>query len=126
MLEQTGLHLAAFPAAPFRLTNWTMHGHHCILDKAPDRMLDIQVSFQSLACACNPGPLRAVLKLFFLPGAIFAVAAAACIMAPKAVNTLLQGCCAALHGPACQSKHEMVNCSVRPCKNSGKLCDQGG
>ena len=43
MLEQTGLHLAAFPDAPFRLANWTMHGHHCILDKTPDRMLDIQV-----------------------------------------------------------------------------------
>ena len=43
MLEQTGLHLAAFPEAPFRLANWTMRGHHCILDKTPDRMLDIQV-----------------------------------------------------------------------------------
>jgi hypothetical protein len=51
MLEQTGLHLAAFPAAPFRLTNWTTRGHHCILDKAPDRMLDIQVSAKASACA---------------------------------------------------------------------------
>ena len=48
MLEQTGMHLAAFPSAPFRLTNWTTHGHHCILDKTPDRMLDIQVRGSSL------------------------------------------------------------------------------
>ena len=48
MLEQTGLHLAAFPDAPFRLANWTMRGHHCILDKTPDRMLDIQVHFLPL------------------------------------------------------------------------------
>jgi hypothetical protein len=43
MLEQTGLHLAAFPETPFVLKNWTAHGHHCLLDKTPDRMLDIQV-----------------------------------------------------------------------------------
>ena len=48
MLEQTGLHLAAFPDAPFRLANWTMRGHHCILDKTPDRMLDIQVRFPAV------------------------------------------------------------------------------
>lgn len=44
MLEQTGMHLAAFPDAAFTLKNWTAHGHHCLLDKTPDRMLDIQVS----------------------------------------------------------------------------------
>lgn len=43
MLEQTGLHLGSYPAVPFRLANWTSHGHHCLLDKTPDRMLDIQV-----------------------------------------------------------------------------------
>ena len=55
MLEQTGLHLAAFPDAPFRLANWTMRGHHCILDKTPDRMLDIQVRLPPLSwCSSKP------------------------------------------------------------------------
>ncbi len=44
MMEQMGLHLGSYPAVPFRLTNWTAHGHHCLLDKTPDRMLDIQVT----------------------------------------------------------------------------------
>ena len=43
MLEQSGMHLGSFPESPFRLKEWTVKGSHCILDKAPDRMLDIQV-----------------------------------------------------------------------------------
>lgn len=54
MLEQTGLHLGSYPAVPFQLTNWTSHGHHCLLDKTPDRMLDIQV--------CCPVYLSSVLQ----------------------------------------------------------------
>lgn len=34
--------LHAFPEAPFKLNNWTAHGYQCVLDKTPDRMLDIQ------------------------------------------------------------------------------------
>lgn len=47
MLEQSGLHLGSFPETPFQLKEWTVKGSHCVLDKTPDRMLDIQVS----ACA---------------------------------------------------------------------------
>ena len=47
MLEQSGLHLGSFPETPFRLKEWTVKGSHCVLDKTPDRMLDIQVN----ACA---------------------------------------------------------------------------
>ena len=43
MLEQSGMHLGSFPETPFRLKEWTVRGSHCVLDKAPDRMLDIQV-----------------------------------------------------------------------------------
>jgi hypothetical protein len=43
MLEQSGLHLGSFPERPFRLKDWTVRGSHCVLDKTPDRMLDIQV-----------------------------------------------------------------------------------
>ena len=43
MLEQSGLHLGSFPETPFRLREWTVKGSHCVLDKTPDRMLDIQV-----------------------------------------------------------------------------------
>ena len=51
MLEQTGLHLGSYPAVPFQLTNWTSHGHHCLLDKTPDRMLDIQVRLLRHLCS---------------------------------------------------------------------------
>lgn len=34
--------LHAFPEAPFKLNNWTAKGYQCVLDKTPDRMLDIQ------------------------------------------------------------------------------------
>ena len=34
--------LHTFPEAPFKLNNWTAHGYQCVLDKTPDRMLDIQ------------------------------------------------------------------------------------
>ena len=44
MLEQSGLHLGSFPETPFRLKEWTVKGSHCVLDKTPDRMLDIQVT----------------------------------------------------------------------------------
>ncbi|CAL5218412.1 g88 [Coccomyxa viridis] len=44
MLEQSGMHLGSFPETPFRLKDWTVRGSHCVLDKAPDRMLDIQVA----------------------------------------------------------------------------------
>jgi hypothetical protein len=34
--------MQTFPEAPFRLNNWTAHGYQCVLDKTPDRILDIQ------------------------------------------------------------------------------------
>ena len=39
---QNHMTLHAFPEAPFKLNNWTAHGYQCVLDKTPDRMLDIQ------------------------------------------------------------------------------------
>ena len=57
MLEQSGLHLGSFPETPFRLKEWTVKGSHCVLDKTPDRMLDIQVQFyiQQPFAYQNPG-----------------------------------------------------------------------
>ena len=39
---QNHMTLHAFPEAPFKLNNWTAKGYQCVLDKTPDRMLDIQ------------------------------------------------------------------------------------
>jgi len=39
---QNRLNMQTFPEAPFRLNNWTAHGYQCVLDKTPDRILDIQ------------------------------------------------------------------------------------
>ena len=39
---QNHMTLHAFPEAPFKLNNWTSKGYQCVLDKTPDRMLDIQ------------------------------------------------------------------------------------
>ena len=40
------------PETPFRLKEWTVKGSHCVLDKTPDRMLDIQVIISiQLRCA---------------------------------------------------------------------------
>ncbi len=43
MCMQARLIMHAFPEAPFRLNNWTASGYHCILDRKPDRNLDLQV-----------------------------------------------------------------------------------
>ena len=44
MLGQAGLHLHTFPEVAFRLDKWTMQGYPCVLDKTPNRHLDIHVS----------------------------------------------------------------------------------
>ena len=44
MLGQAGLHLHTFPEVVFRLDKWTMQGYPCVLDKTPNRQLDIHVS----------------------------------------------------------------------------------
>ena len=43
MLGQAGLHLHTFPEVAFRLDRWTMQGYPCVLDKTPNRQLDIHV-----------------------------------------------------------------------------------
>jgi len=43
MLGQAGLHLHTFPEVVFRLDKWTMQGYPCVLDKTPNRQLDIHV-----------------------------------------------------------------------------------
>ena len=43
MLGQAGLHLHTFPEVAFRLDKWTMQGYPCVLDKTPNRQLDIHV-----------------------------------------------------------------------------------
>ncbi len=43
MLGQSGLHLHTFPEVAFRLDKWTMQGYFCVLDKTPNRQLDIHV-----------------------------------------------------------------------------------
>jgi hypothetical protein len=43
MLGQAGLHLHTFPEVAFRLDKWTMQGYPCVLDKTPNRHLDIHV-----------------------------------------------------------------------------------
>ena len=55
MLEQSGLHLGSFPETPFRLTDWTVRGSHCVLDKTPNRQLDIHVSLfcHFIQCECS-------------------------------------------------------------------------
>ena len=55
MLEQSGMHLGSFPETPFRLKDWTVRGSHCVLDKAPDRMLDIQVCSHAFHTCCILG-----------------------------------------------------------------------
>ena len=47
MLGQAGLHLHTFPEVAFRLDKWTMQGYPCVLDKTPNRQLDIHVSTAS-------------------------------------------------------------------------------
>ena len=42
MLSQAGLRLVTFPEAPFRLNHWSSKGYQCIVDKTPDRKLDLQ------------------------------------------------------------------------------------
>ncbi|CAL8463815.1 g3349 [Coccomyxa elongata] len=44
MLGQAGLHLHTFPEVAFRLDKWTMQGYPCVLDKTPNRQLDIHVA----------------------------------------------------------------------------------
>ena len=44
MLGQAGLHLHTFPEVAFHLDRWTMQGYPCVLDKTPNRQLDIHVS----------------------------------------------------------------------------------
>lgn len=44
MLGQAGLHLHTFPEVVFSLDKWTMQGYPCVLDKTPNRQLDIHVS----------------------------------------------------------------------------------
>ncbi len=44
MLGQAGLHLHTFPEVAFSLDKWTMQGYPCVLDKTPNRQLDIHVS----------------------------------------------------------------------------------
>ena len=43
MLGQSGLHMHTFPEVAFRLDKWTMQGYPCVLDKTPNRQLDIHV-----------------------------------------------------------------------------------
>ena len=42
LLQQARLNLHTYPSIPFRLDNWTTKGYQCVLDKTPDRILDIQ------------------------------------------------------------------------------------
>ena len=51
MLGQAGLHLHTFPEVVFRLDKWTMQGYPCVLDKTPNRQLDIHVSCHNLNAA---------------------------------------------------------------------------
>ena len=54
MLGQSGLHLHTFPEVAFRLDKWTMQGYPCVLDKTPNRQLDIHVrSVNSPVSTCN-------------------------------------------------------------------------
>ena len=54
MLGQAGLHLHTFPEVVFRLDKWTMQGYPCVLDKTPNRQLDIHVSCHHLSAALLP------------------------------------------------------------------------
>ena len=47
MLSQAGLRLVTFPEAPFRLNHWSSKGYQCMVDKTPDRKLDLQA-----CCLC--------------------------------------------------------------------------
>ena len=53
MLGQAGLHLHTFPEVVFRLDKWTMQGYPCVLDKTPNRQLDIHVSCGLLSAALH-------------------------------------------------------------------------
>jgi hypothetical protein len=50
MLGQAGLHLHTFPEVAFRLDRWTMQGYPCVLDKTPNRQLDVHVSARTVQC----------------------------------------------------------------------------
>ena len=52
MLGQAGLHLHTFPEVAFRLDRWTMQGYPCVLDKTPNRQLDIHVGVPCLLRHC--------------------------------------------------------------------------
>ena len=57
MLGQAGLHLHTFPEVAFHLDRWTMQGYPCVLDKTPNRQLDIHVRAHRLAtCLLPPTP----------------------------------------------------------------------
>jgi hypothetical protein len=47
-----------FPEAPFELRNWTTLGYHCILDRKPDRTLDLQVDKEFSPLARNPSAIK--------------------------------------------------------------------
>ena len=55
MLGQAGLHLHTFPEVAFRLDKWTMQGYPCVLDKTPNRQLDIHVSCCHMSAGWLPG-----------------------------------------------------------------------
>ena len=79
------MNLHTFPEAPFRLNNWTAHGYQCVLDKTPDRMLDIQARpcradpTLTLACPCRLLGLFPVL-LRLLPTGLAGCADVACVI----------------------------------------------
>lgn len=52
MLGQAGLHLHTFPEVAFTLDKWTMQGYPCVLDKTPNRQLDIHVRPTLLKSSC--------------------------------------------------------------------------
>jgi hypothetical protein len=52
MLGQAGLHLHTFPEVAFTLDKWTMQGYPCVLDKTPNRQLDIHVRPTLLISSC--------------------------------------------------------------------------
>ncbi len=71
---QNRLNMQTFPEAPFRLNNWTAHGYQCVLDKTPDRILDIQarplLTHYTLPCASDAqATLRNALSLHHKCGA---------------------------------------------------------
>lgn len=60
------MNLHTFPEAPFRLNNWTAHGYQCVLDKTPDRMLDIQARPYPTLGPCRAEPVQFVSSGCFL------------------------------------------------------------